>query len=572
MRRWTVAAVIALSVSPSLADDHVASLVRDLSSANESDPASLDAATKAAKTLGTEHVVSAADALIAVVRKPVTKKLFGLEVASIRALGQIGGDKRKLAGELVSVLDRTPPANPRTARDPATARQLDGPYSMFLATRGAAINALGELHAPGVVKPLVLAMYRTPELFAQTRRALVLAGPEAKPELVRAFRGDSAEVNQLFRDRKLDKACLRDGSCHPVSAREFYAAVILGDFHDASVVPDLVAALAHPPLPVYYDEDDARSPNTQHDAILDALRKIGSQAAAGPVRALWQSTTADLSTRVAAIGAYPFVARDASDAAALGAIAADNTADDSLRQEAATALARLSRDPEDIDLIQRLAKRYLDASAAKAREAAKLVAGAEDADREFEAATKAAKSSAERREAKRRHDERTAPYKMATGAERAYRGYARMFQAHIARIEIAMRCKADPSCYAGSLTATTDASAAAVQRYIPDLASWSGNEKRELVVAAIERATIELGKLGPSAAPYTGELLDAAGSDDRYVRQAALLALPHVVKLPCPGCVAKLDAVLVASEGKPTIADLTVETRLVRDYFGWATP
>ena len=53
------------------------------------------------------------------------------------------------------------------------------------------------------------------------------------------------------------------------------------------------------------------------------------------------------------------------------------------------------------------------------------------------------------------------------------------------------------------------------------------DEKRDLVTAAIERAMVELARLGPAAAPYTDQLLDAAGSDDRLIRQAALVALPQ---------------------------------------------
>jgi hypothetical protein len=68
-------------------------------------------------------------------------------------------------------------------------------------------------------------------------------------------------------------------------------------------------------------------------------------------------------TRILAIGAYPFLTRDGSGTADLGKIAADNTADDNLRTEAATAFARLSRDASDIKVLTDLANKYFEAAA-----------------------------------------------------------------------------------------------------------------------------------------------------------------------------------------------------------------
>ena len=98
-------------------------------------------------------------------------------------------------------------------------------------------------------------------------------------------------MNQLFKDKKLDKYCGDKGDappdqCQPVSAKDFYPAVVLGDFYDPKSVPDLLAALKRPALPQYYS-DDQPSPNTQYNAIFDALRKIGSPDGADTVRAMW---------------------------------------------------------------------------------------------------------------------------------------------------------------------------------------------------------------------------------------------------------------------------------------------
>src|SRR5262249_9722472 len=161
--------------------------------------------------------------------------------------------------------------------------------------------------------------------------------------------------------------------------KQFYPAVVLGDFYDPKSVPDLLAAFKQgPPTPQYYS-DDQPSGSTQYNAIFDALRKIGSDQGADVVRGMWDTGPApapkkgahgaapppdaggDLMTRILAVGAYPFLTRDGAGTDALGKIAADNNADDNLRQEAATAFARLSHDAGDVKVLTDLAQKYFDA-------------------------------------------------------------------------------------------------------------------------------------------------------------------------------------------------------------------
>src|SRR3569833_4049794 len=52
--------------------------------------------------------------------------------------------------------------------------------------------------------------------------------------------------------------------------------------------------------------------------------------------------------------------------------------------------------------------------------------------------------------AKKTHREKTAPYNQADGAAKDYINYAHMFQIHIARIEVAIRCKRDHNCSVGT--------------------------------------------------------------------------------------------------------------------------
>jgi hypothetical protein len=599
-------------------------LIKALVEVDDADPRKVDSAQKAADALGDAKVPAGLDALIEISQKPVTKKLIAAQVAAIRAMGKYTDEKAKATAALIKILDRDPPDHPRTAKDKEQGRAMEEKFGLFLGTTGAAINAISELRVATAAKTLVLSMYRTPELFTQIRRALAASGPTAEDELRKILRGEHAEVNQLFKDKKLDKYCGDKGDsqdCQPVSAKDFYPAVVLGDFYDPKAVPDLLAALARPPLPQYYS-DDQPSGSTQHNAIFDALRKIGAPEGADKVRAIWAggggggggapkkgkgkaaapapTSGADLMTRILAIGAYPFLVRDGSGTAELGKIAADNTADDNLRTEAATAFARLSREAGDIKVLTDLAAKYFEASEKKAKEAAgKPKADADAADKELEkvkkklddakmnvlkvtkdtsksaadikAASEAAKKvEDEHKAAKKIHKEKVAPFKQAEGAAKAYKGYARMFQTHIARISVAIRCKQDINCYAGTLKQTPEDAAKNSQAYIKDIASWTKDEKLGLMEGEVERAMLELGKAGAKASALTDTLLDAAKSDNRLIRQSILLALPKVAKVPCANCEAKLDAAIKAGEGKTTLGDLNLETTMLRNYFAWA--
>ena len=310
----------------------------------------------------------------------------------------------------------------------------------------------------------------------------------------------------------------------------------------------------------------------------------------------------DLNTKILAISAYPFLTRDDAGVDELAKIAGDNKADDTLRQEAATAFARLSRDPKDLGALEGLAQKYFDASEAKKKEAAgKPKTDADAADKVFEAkkkevekaksdllkithdnsktaedikaATAATKKIEDAfKEAKKVHRTATAPYKNLENAAKAYKGYARMFQTHIARIEIAIRCKQDLQCYAASLKLKPEEAAKNNAKYIKDIKDWTDDEKKGLVEAGVERAMLEIGKAGPKASGLTDTLLDAAKSDVRLVRQSVLLALPKVAKLPCTPCVAKLDAAIKAGEGKTTLGDLNLETTMLRNYYAGGSP
>lgn len=580
-------------------------LVDAIEQLDVANPRSVDAAIKAADAIGESHDPSGLDALVRIASLRPLKQMIAAQVAAIRALGTFSNEKKRAGIALMKIIDREPPPHPRNARSPAEARELEELFGLFLAQSGAAINAVGELRFAPAAKVLVLSMYRTPELFVQIRRALVTTGPGTKEQLRAILAGKHTEVNDLIAKGRLDQYCGDQGNskCVPVSARDFYAAVSLGDFYDAASTPDLLAALAKPPLPVYY-MDDQPSPYTQHNAIFDALRKLGAADAAVPVRALWTSEKTDLSTRILAVSAYPFLARDQVGVDELGAIAADNTADDSLRQEAATALARLSTSTKSIDLLTKLADKYFKAAADKKRAAeGKPKRDADAADKALDAkktsldkaktdllavTNDASKTADEIRratdsvrkledgykEAKKKHREAVAPFKQLDSMSKAYKGFARMFQTHVARIEIAIRCKQDLTCFGSTLALTPDVSprylAPHLAPYIKDIDTWTQEEVAGLVEATIERAMLEIGKRGAAASGWTDALLGAASSDVRLIRQSVLLALPKIAKIPCDLCEQKLGAAIKAGEGKTTLGDLNIETAMVRNYFSWA--
>jgi hypothetical protein len=608
-------------------------LKQALSEVDEVNARSVDSAAKAAEALGEARLPDGLDALIELVSRPVTRKLINAQVAALRAIGKYTADGPRASAALIKLIDKDPPANPRTARDKEQARALDEKYGLFLGFTSAAVDALGNLHVGAAAKTLILTMFRTSDneqLFQRTRRALVASGPAAFDELRKVLAGTHPEVNQLFNDKRLDKYCgdrndAPPDQCQPVSAMVFFPAIVLGDFYDARAVPELLAALQHPPLPMSY-VDDQPNPNTQYNAIFEALRKIGSPDAAAAVRAKWiahgpaaaPSRAArgsrrggepaaaagagepDLATRVLAVGTYPFVARDDTAVDELGKIAADNNADDMLRKAAALSFSLLAHDPKDITVLQGLAQKYLEASAKKRAEAdGKPKAVADAADKEFAKAKKlyddakarvdrvthdntktaadirdatdaASKASDALKAARKAHTDAVGPYRAADALAGSYKGFARMFQSHIARVEVAIRCKQDINCYANTLQQKPADAVKFDAAYIRDIKDWTADEQLAQIEASIERAMLEIGKRGTRASALTDKLLDSAKTDSRLVRQSVLLALPKIAAVPCANCEAKLQDAIRAGEGKTTLGSLNLDTTMMKNYFGWA--
>lgn len=572
---------------------------------DDTSPRSIENAGKAADALGDAQSDQAAQALIDALGQKYSAKSQSVRLQVILALG-----KYKSSNVLKAITDLL-------RQNPA-----DLPPAIVLAS----VSALAQIKSPEAIEILIETMYRVPlgPVFAQVRRALVGSGPTVAVEMKKILNGQHEAVNKMFADEKLDQYCgdkdITTGKiskpinpCKPTSIRDYYAAIILGDLYDQSSAKDLLAALQkQTPTPVSYSQGNP-SPNTQFNAFYDSLRKIGAPDGADVIMKIWNDPKGDVQQRVNAVGAYPFIVRGTTGAAELGKIAADNGADDALRLEAATAYARLGTSEADINALLDLAAKYQKAAneaAAKAEAkrpaydaakktlddakakltAAKAQFAKEGGIKKATAETINAMTAAQKAvdDADEPYDNARAEWKPLDSAAKDYRSYQRTFETHVARVEVYIHCKANPdpaSCYAKSLDATPDEIAARVGKYVKTINNklpagqkearaiddvWTDNDKKGLVAAEVERAMLDLGKMGDKATAQTGTLLDHAKTEDRLIRQSILLALPKIAPKPCADCEAKLDAAIKAGSGKSELGELNTETGVLRDYFAWA--
>lgn len=585
--------------------------IEDVDAAN---PRSVESARLAAEALGASKVDGALAVLSTAANKPTDKpeikQLRGQAILSLGDLGDPGA---------VSVLN-------------TVIREEFNPAKPEL--HGAAIIALGKLKSPQAIPVLIESMYRLPFFFRQVRRALVASGDTVPGRMKAILEGTDTEVNTLFTENALDtykgdvgKDPLPQAEWQKVSAKDYYAAVILGDLYDPSSVPALIKALGREPIPSYF-VDSAPGPVSQN-AVLDALRKIGSPEATQAVLAVWTTGKVDDIKPIAA-NVFSFVSRDGSEKVgagtaldALGKIAADNSADQTLRLEASVAYGRLARTKDRIPLLIGLAKKYKEASDTARKEAdGPPKAAYEAAKKVYEAAKEdldLAKAEVNRKGGERKapvdliekmtaakvafdkvkepHTKAKAAWKALDDKAEAYRGFQRLFETHVARIEIAMHCGKEAKCYAETLAPIpapeVDEDGSPKPRKPPqiaekckadwpklaerlkaasseiEVAKYTDEEKQEVCIAQIERALLELGKMGTAASgPALDILLYNVRSDDRLVRQSILLALPKVAGKDCKPCGPELDAAIKSGEGKDSLRELNFETQVLRSYFG----
>lgn len=558
---------------------------------------SIDGAVKAAEAIGESQLPEGVQILIDAVNRKMQPKDNGQRVR-LTAIAALGKYKDKAAiNTLANVIRADVSSQP--------------PQIV-----GAAINTIGEMRAPESVPILLEAMYRVPLFFKQIRRALVASGEGARAELRKILLGEHGDINALFAEKKLGKYCGDDGKappsdCQDVSAMDYYAAIVVGDLYDTDSVDALLTALKRPQKPAYFSDWNAGPP--AHNAILDALRKIGDPKSAQAVLNIFADPKADERLRPVAATVYGFVSAEGAEKygadtglALLGKIAADNTADQGLRLAASESYGRIADDKGKIAVLKAQAKKYADASQKARGEAdAAPKKALDDAKKKFDAAQTAlanAQAEVEKAKAAAGGDVANVPDDVLTKATKAkedfekvkkevylpakekfdvldgqaegYKGYQRGFENHIARIEIAIHCEGKPECLVGAFDAKPDDVFNRLKKgdYL-DVRSdkdWTEDDRKELVVAQIERAVVELRRMGEKARPQLPKLLEMTASPDRLIRQVILLSLARIAPRPCADCETKLDAAIKAGQGKQELADLNYETELVRNYFSWA--
>ena len=321
---------------------------------------SIDGAVKAAEALGEAQIPEGVNILIDAVNRKMNPKDNAQRVR-LTAIAALGKYKDKAA---VITL-----ANVVRADTSSQPPQIVG----------AAINALGDMKTAEAIPVLLESMYRAPLFFTQVRRALVAAGPTVAGELRKILKHEHPVINDLFKDKKLDKYCgdkgdAKPAECKDVSAMDYYASIVIGDLYDVDSVPVLIEALKRPAIAAYYSDWNEGPP--AQNAELDALRKIGSPDAAGTVLAIASDTKADERLRGIALSVYGFVSTDGSEKTGstsgvsyLGALAADNKASEVLRLPASEAYARVASSEDDMKVLRDLAKKYAEASQKARKEA-----------------------------------------------------------------------------------------------------------------------------------------------------------------------------------------------------------
>jgi hypothetical protein len=231
--------------------------------------------------------------------------------------------------------------------------------------------------------------------------------------------------------------------------------------------------------------------------------------------------TDDFLLRQLAMDVYSMIATDTKALPWLLKTIKDDAADPNVRNAAIIAYGRLARSSDDAAPIKAMIAEY-DAKAKKAEEKAKAAKNDND------------KGAAEQDQ----------------GAAEAFAGGLKEAQA---RIDIAISCKQDASCYVAAL-------------------DGKDVQAGQLGLPRAERALLELRKQGKKAESVYKKLLDPKylGTSERILREAILLTLPRIAPLPCKECAEAMDTVMTQQASQTTLDLLNTETKIVYHYFLWA--
>lgn len=504
-------------------DDAVPFLIAAVEEFDVTDEREIQDAAVAAEALGKAKSDDAIQVLISAATKPEKLRQGQMvRIAAVKALGGFGDNKRAVE-TIVKVLET--PAKMDTIR-----------------LNAAAANALASTRSQSAIEPLIFALYEISPIYQQVRTALTTIGKPVSPVLIKIFEGKDARMNKYAEKNKFATNCAEgEGpgtSCIAPGNLRFKAASLLGDLRSKEAIPALTASLSKPETVSFFDPKSGAPGPSDHNAVLDALRTMGAFESAPVLLTYIQAESTNDVTRPLAIDAYSMLAKDTK---ALGFLQKnfENTENEMpLRQASTLAYARLVKTNKEIKPIQAIIDRQL--------------ASAKESD------AKAAKAKTE--DDKKEHE----------GAANDFRGFAREYEQHRTRARAGVVCGSDIKCYQELLT--LDAKGVVAKLKIPNhrrdtTEPMKKQDMQTYRIAALERALLEIAKMGKGGAPAYEDLLTHAESTDRIVRQGVLLALVQVAPSPCDKCVSRLQAIIDAQSAQTTLDNLTSDTRIVMNYF-----
>jgi HEAT repeat protein len=452
---------------------------------------SVDDATVACDALGRAHDPSTVGVLIAAVERPMPKlsPANRVRVAAVRALGKFKNPK---AVDLLIKILNTDPKDQR------------------LQLNAAAALALAETGDPKALPALTQALFIGP-IFQQVRQGITRIGKPTEQAMLALLENKDPAIVEYAKLKNFEK--------NAPGSVPYMGAMILGDLRARAAVPHLAAGLKTEARPSFIDQKTGAPGPSTHAAYLDALRRIGDASAAPAVYEFWTNPKTDDSIRPIAIDVYSMLALDNKALPALLTFIRDTEQEPQIRFASILAYGRLAR------------------SAADAKPIDELIAGFEAKVAAAEAKGKAAKSPLDKDTAEGEKQE--AMQWRDTLKETSY------------RMEIAIKCGADPKCYADALGGK-------------DVSIGQPGLPRA------ERALLELRKMGEKARPVLDTLLKYVDSSERMIREGVLLALPQIAALPCKTCSDKLIKVIESQAQQTTLDQLNTETRIVYHWFLWA--
>ena len=524
---------------------------------------------------------SSVDVLIALINKNMASRGQHVRRRAIQALGSFKSDPR-VVKTLIGVLN---------------VDKKDQRIELY----AVAADSLAKVGGAQAVIPLIKTMFRLPPLYPFVRRAMVSIGEPAVAPLIGILEGKNKEVNKLADTLKFAVKCNRErnwgpkSTCRAPKNLEYKSSLLLGELRAQKAVAPLVSALAGNPMPAYFEGAYPGPP--QQEAILQALRKIGSPKAVGPVRAYWKKPTTPSHMKALGIDVYSYLTPDASELPTLAKIICDrkgdkclnDQSDQNLRLGAAKSHALLVRSKADTSIHLFMRKRYRKAvtsalgpekkakaahekavaaekAARKAQQAAMDKASKDPKNKALEKATKTA--GAKLTKAEGNALEKAQAKKAATNKVLGLTSFQRGFEQHLARAYVGIKCKKNVDCYIGMLDKTPEQIRDIIgKELIPDFDKWKKTEKEALRVAAIERACLELGKMGKKANKARDALLKHAGSKTMVVREAVYLALPRIVAAPCEECAQKIEQFMTEQKGDTSLSPHNLEALVMKYFF-----